>query len=130
MGSPAHSLHIAVAVPATPPSVGQPYLCRDMPQKAIPVSCPTSCDLAINSPDGSCKDFRATYFTFLCSPPPVWSCHLEKTNERGMGRRGTCLFAFPHQRESSIGGSRFIGFAVPEDLAEEAVFDETHTGLP
>lgn len=121
----APSLHVAVAASATIPSVGQPYLCRDTPQKAIPVPCFTSCDLAVNTPRGYCKEFRATCFAFLCSPSPVWAFHLETTTERSTGKRGTCLLAFPHELGCRIAGGCSIGFALAEDLVEEAVLHET-----
>ncbi len=124
MGSPAHSLHVGVTVPATSSSVGQPYLCRDTPQKTTPVSCFTSCDLAVNTSRGSCKEVRATRFAFLCSPSPVWAFHLEITTERSTGRRGTCLLAFPHQLGWGIAGGYSIGFALAEYLVEEAVLHE------
>jgi hypothetical protein len=142
MGSPEHSLHLAVAAPATSPSVEQPYLCRDTPQETIPVPCLTSCDLAISSPRGSCKDFRTACFAFLCSPPPVWSFHVETTSERSTGWRGTCLVALPLERGSIIAGSHFLGFALAEDLLRKQscmkpkpnfaspIYQETPTYMP
>jgi hypothetical protein len=128
MGSPAHSLHIAVAVPATSSSVDQPNVCRDTPQKAISLSCCTSCDLAVNTPRGCCKEFRATRFAFLCSPPPAF--HGETTTERSRGMRGTCLHAFPHELGCGIAGGCSIRFELAKDLVEEAVLHETQAELP
>jgi|SRR5580704_129090 hypothetical protein len=129
MSSPAHSLHVAVAAPATTPSVWQPHLCRDTPQKAISLSCFTPCDLAVKTPRRYCKEFRATCFAFLCSPPPVWAFRSETTSGTNTGRRGAYLFAFPCQRGCGIASDCFIGFALAEKL-EEAGLHETQAELP
>ncbi len=94
MSPPVQSLHVAVATPETRP-------------------------LVWGHPD-SC----ATGFTFLCSPTCAATFHSETTNERSTGRRGTCLLAFPDQLGCEIADGCSIGFAMTEDLVEEAVLHE------
>jgi hypothetical protein len=125
MGSPARSLHVAAAVPATSSSVAQPYLCRDTPQKAISVSCCTSSELAVNTPRRCYKQSRATGFAFLCSPPRLfphstWKQQLRKVR----GGEELAYFAFPHQLGLGIACGCSIGFVLAEDLFEEAVLHE------
>jgi hypothetical protein len=113
MSSPAHSLHVAVAAPATTPSVSQPDLYPDEPLKAISFSFCASCDLAINTPSGHSEDSRATGFYFLCCPPPVAAFHMGTIAERFTGRREICLFAFPHHLGRGIVGPCCISFELP-----------------
>jgi len=135
MSSPAHSLHIAVATPATMPLVRE-HLRRDAHQMASSVSCCVTCIVPITTSRGRGKDSWATGFTFLCSPTSAAAFHLETTTERSTGRRGTCLLAFPHQLGRGIARGYSIGFALAEDLVEEApnfpspVFSETPTYMP
>lgn len=103
MSSPAHSLHVAVATPATTPLVREhPDLRRDAPQLASSVSCCVTRNVAINTSRSRSKDTWATGFTFLCSPTSAATFHLETTSERSTGRRGTCLLAFPHQLDGEL----------------------------
>jgi hypothetical protein len=125
MSSPAHSLHIAVAAPATTPLVREhPDLRRDAPRMASSFSSCVTCNVAITTSYGRNKGSRATGFNFLCSPTSAAAFHLETTTERSTGRRGTCLLAFPHQLGWGIAGGYSIGFALAEDLVEEAVLHE------
>lgn len=126
MGSPAHSLHVAVAAPAAAALVREhPDLRRDASKMATSVFCNVTHNLANSTSRSRSKDSRAPSFAFLCSPIPVRSFHFGTTSERSTGCRGACLLAFPHQRECGIAGRCFIGFAPSEDLVEEAVLHET-----
>ena len=126
MSSPAHSLHVAVASPATTPLVWEhPDSGRDAPRMASSVSCRVTCNVTISTSRGRRKDFRAAGFTFLCSPSSAAAFQSETTTERSPGMRGTCLLAFPHQLGWGIAGSCSIGFVLAEDLVEEAVLHET-----
>jgi hypothetical protein len=126
MSSPAHSLHAAVATPAAPPLVREhPDLRRDGSDLATSVSCSVTYNFAIATSRGRAKDSSATGFTFLCSPSSARAFHLEITSVRSIGRRGTCLLAFPHELGCRIAGGCSMGFALAEDLVEEAVLHET-----
>ena len=125
MGSPAHSLHVAVAVPETRPLVWEHAdLRRDALQMASSVSICVIRYVAITTSRVRNKDSCATGFTFLCSPTCAATFHSETTNERSTGRRGTCLLAFPDQLGWEIAGGCSIGFAMTEDPVEEAVLHE------
>jgi hypothetical protein len=122
IGSPAYSLHVAVAIPAATRLVREyPDLCRDAPKLETSVFRCVTHNLAISSSLCRNKDSCAPGFAFLCSPPTVWAFHLETTSERTTRTRGTCLLAFPHQRGWGIAGGCFIGFVLADDLEEEAI---------
>ncbi len=125
MSSPVHSLRVAVATPETRPLGWEhPDLPRDAPQLASSVSFCIARYVAITTSRVRNEDSCATGFTFLCSPTCAATFHSETTNERGTGRRETCLLAFPDQLGWEIAGGCSIGFAMTEDLVEEAVLHE------
>lgn len=130
MSSPAHSLHVAVAAPATIPLVRErPDSRRDASKLTTSVFCCATYNLASSTSRSHSKNSGALGFAFLCSPNPVWPFHLETTGERSTGCRGACLLAFPHERECGIAGGCFMEFALSEDLFEEVVSHETHVEL-
>ena len=114
----AHSLHVAVAAPATTPTVWQPDLSRESPKKALSVSYLARCQLTIDTTRGQCKNSRAIGFNFLCFPPRAAIFHLESTAERSIARRKIRLFAFPHQLGWGITGPCSTDFALAEYLVE------------
>ena len=114
MSSPARSLRITVAAPATTLLGGRLTVWPDAPQKANSLACCPSRDLAIDPTHSRAKDSRATGYDFLCCPTPARAFHLEANGKIRGGRRGVVLLAFPHNPRCGIECSDFCGFALPE----------------
>src|SRR5258708_34385149 len=114
MSSPARSLRITVAAPATTLLGGRPTSWPDAPQKANSHACCPSRDLAINPTHSRAKDSRATGYDFLCCPTPARAFHLEANGKIPGGCRGGVLLAFHHNPGCGIECSDFCGFACPE----------------
>src|SRR5258708_34385145 len=111
MSSPARSLRITIAAPATTLLGGRPTAWPDAPQKANSHACCPSRDLPINPTHSRAKDSRATGYDFLCCPTPARAFHLEANGKIRGGRPGVVLLAFPVSPRCGLGCSGFGGFA-------------------